>query len=153
MLLRLDLTLAKRLPMSTSMFRTRQRKIAPPFGGFTSTAGRGFSFSLFSGTVFDVGCADDRQRIKSHGHSETVPLIFLKVLDIFQPLTMSQLLEGFSLALFALCPHRDRRRVWHVHGLRHVADQGFCIVGHSVKPAIGGFLPAGFKVCKLPVKE
>lgn len=41
MLLRLDLTLAKRLPMSTSMFRTRQRKIAPPFGGFTSTAGRG----------------------------------------------------------------------------------------------------------------
>ena len=39
-------------------------------------------YSLFSGAVFEVGCADDRQRKKSHGHPETVALIFLKVLGI-----------------------------------------------------------------------
>ena len=61
-----------------------------------------FSFSLFSGAVFEVGCADDRQRKKSHGHPETVALIFLKALDILQPLTVGQFLEGLPLALLAL---------------------------------------------------
>ena len=66
---------------------------------------------------------------------------------------MGQLLEGLSLALLALCPHRNGRRFWHVHSLLQIAGQGFCIVGHAVKPAIGGFLPAGFKVRQLPVEE
>ena len=86
-------------------------------------------------------------------NSKTVPLIFLKALDIFQPLAVGQLLEGLPLALFALRPDGNGRWVWHIHGLRHVASQGFGVVGHAVKPAIGGFLPAGFKVCQLAVKE
>lgn len=107
--------------MSTPMLRTGRRKISPPFGGFTSTAGRGDflrAYSSFSGAVLDGGvCADDRQRKKSHRHPETVPLVLFKILDIFQPLPMGKFLEGLPLALFALCPNRNGRRVWHIHGL------------------------------------
>ena len=89
----------------------------------------------------------------SHRHSKTVAFILFKALDIFQPLPMGQLLEGLPLALLALRPNRNGRRVRYVHGLLQVAGQGLSVVSHSVKPAIGGFLPAGFKVCQLPVKE
>ena len=60
-------------------------KNLPAFWWIYTCLGRGvfkISFLCLCGAVFEVGCADDRQRKKSHGHSETVALIFLKVLGI-----------------------------------------------------------------------
>ena len=60
-------------------------KNLPAFWWIYTCLGRGvfkISFLCLCGANFEVGCADDRQRKKSHGHSETVVLIFLKVLGI-----------------------------------------------------------------------
>ena len=54
-------------PMSTPMFRTGQRKISPPFGGFTPVLGEEFFTGLFfvySAVIFEVGVAPLMQREK-----------------------------------------------------------------------------------------
>jgi hypothetical protein len=55
------------LLMSTLMFWTNRRKIAPPFGGFTPTLGGEFSFGLFfvySTAIFEVASPGYLQRKK-----------------------------------------------------------------------------------------